>query len=90
MISLTPTAAFPATDIQFASRLREHVSRGRASRREHAPAHVDQRARPDIVALAATVTNDGIANIPPGVFGTGFFSVATVNVGASASDHRLC
>jgi hypothetical protein len=38
---------------------------------------------PDIVALAATVTNDGIANIP-GATGTGFFAVATVNVGAGA------
>jgi hypothetical protein len=35
---------------------------------------------PDIVALAATPTNDGIVNIP-GAGGTGVFSVATVNVG---------
>jgi hypothetical protein len=40
---------------------------------------------PDIVALAATPTNDGIVNIPPGVTGTGAFAVATVNVGASGS-----
>jgi hypothetical protein len=39
---------------------------------------------PDIVALAATTTNDGIANIP-GTNGTGAFAVATVNVGATAS-----
>ena len=38
---------------------------------------------PDIVALAATLTNDGIVNIP-GVTGTGAFAVATVNVGAGA------
>jgi hypothetical protein len=36
---------------------------------------------PDIVALAATLNNDGIVNIP-GTTGTGVFSVATVNVGA--------
>jgi hypothetical protein len=35
----------------------------------------------DIVALAATLTNDGIVNIP-GTNGTGVFAVATVNVGA--------
>jgi hypothetical protein len=35
---------------------------------------------PDIVALAATPTNDGIVNIP-GAGGTGIFSVATLNVG---------
>ena len=39
---------------------------------------------PDIVALTATLTNDGIVNIPS-TNGTGVFSVATANVGASAS-----
>lgn len=39
---------------------------------------------PDIVALSATSTNDGIANIP-GTNGTGAFAVATINVGASGS-----
>ncbi len=36
---------------------------------------------PDIVALAATFSGDGIVNIP-GTKGTGAFAVATVNVGA--------
>jgi hypothetical protein len=36
---------------------------------------------PDIVALAATPTNDGIVNIL-GTNGTGVFAVAVVNVGA--------
>ncbi len=35
---------------------------------------------PDIVALAATISNDGIVNIP-GASGTGAFAVASVNVG---------
>ena len=39
---------------------------------------------PDIVALAATPTNDGIVNIPR-TDGTGAFAVAAVNVGASGS-----
>jgi hypothetical protein len=39
---------------------------------------------PDIVALAATITGDGIANIP-GDSGTAAFSVASVNVGASGA-----
>lgn len=39
---------------------------------------------PDIVALGATLTNDGIVNIP-GAAGTGIFSVASVNVGVSSS-----
>ena len=37
---------------------------------------------PDVVALGATLNNDGIVDIP-GLTGTGFFSVATVNVGAA-------
>jgi hypothetical protein len=39
---------------------------------------------PDILALAATLTNDGVVNIP-GTNGTGAFSLATVNVGASGT-----
>src|SRR5262249_33199692 len=39
---------------------------------------------PDIVALAATTTNDGILNIL-GTNGTGAFAVATVNVGTSGT-----
>lgn len=38
---------------------------------------------PDVVALGATINGDGIVRIP-GADGTGFFSVATVNVGAGA------
>jgi len=38
---------------------------------------------PDIVALAATATNDGTVHVPVG--GAGAFAVATVNLGASAN-----
>ena len=38
---------------------------------------------PDVVALVATINNDGIVNIP-GAAGTGVFSVATVNIGAGS------
>ncbi len=39
---------------------------------------------PDIVALAATLSNDGTVHIP-GTSGTGVFAVATVNVGATGT-----
>lgn len=39
---------------------------------------------PDIVALAATVRGDGIVDVP-GSRGTGFFAVATVNLGTAGS-----
>ena len=37
---------------------------------------------PDVIALVATLANDGIVSIP-GASGTGFFAVATANVGAT-------
>jgi hypothetical protein len=39
---------------------------------------------PDMVALAATLGNDGIVNVP-GADGTGAFAVATVNMGAGGT-----
>lgn len=39
---------------------------------------------PDVIMVAATPTNDGVANIP-GANGTGFFSTAAVNIGAAAA-----
>jgi hypothetical protein len=41
-------------------------------------------AVPDVIALAATVTNNGIVDIP-GATGIGAFSVATANVGVAAT-----
>jgi hypothetical protein len=82
LIALTPTAPFSSTDVQF-----------RFDCANTDPASVipgvntllltaSAGPTPDIVALAATATNDGIVDIP-GVNGTGAFSVATVNVGAT-------
>jgi len=84
VISLTPTSPVVSTDVQF------NYSCTNAS---SAPNFVGLNTLlfsasatpvPDIVALAATLTNDGIVNIP-GTTGTGAFAVATVNVGASGS-----
>ena len=84
VISLTPTSPIVSTDVQF------NYSCTNAS---SAPNFVGLNTLlfsasatpvPDIVALAATLTNDGIVNIP-GTTGTGAFAVATVNVGASGS-----
>jgi hypothetical protein len=84
VIALTPTSPIAPTDVQF------NYSCNNAS---PAPNFIGLNTLlfsasatpvPDIVALAATITNDGIANIP-GTNGTGAFSVATVNVGASSS-----
>jgi len=84
VIALTPTSPIAPTDVQL------NYSCNNAS---PAPNIIGLNTLlfsasatpvPDIVALAATITSDGIANIP-GDNGTGAFSVATVNVGASGS-----
>jgi hypothetical protein len=82
VIALTPHASIAPTDVEFSFSVTSAVAKltgintllfsGSAS------------PVPDIVALAATLTNDGIANIP-GTNGTGAFAVATVNVGASGN-----
>jgi hypothetical protein len=84
VFALTPTAPFPPTEVQFSFN---------CANSDPAPINVGLNTLllsasatpvPDIVALAATTTNDGIVNVP-GTNGTGAFAVATVNVGASGS-----
>jgi len=84
MIGLTPTAPMAATDVQLSFK---------CANTDPAPIVpgintflFSASATPvaDIVALAATLTNDGIVIIS-GTNGTGAFSVATVNVGASGN-----
>ena len=84
VVALTPTAAIAPTDVQF---------NFDCANTDPAPINVGLNTLllsasvtpvPDIVALAATATNDGVVNIP-GTNGTGAFAVATVNVGASAN-----
>src|SRR6266536_995671 len=84
VLALTPTAPFPPTEVQFSFN---------CANSDPAPINVglntlllSASATPiaDIVALAATTTNDGIVNIP-GATGTGAFAVATVNVGVNGS-----
>jgi len=84
VLSFTPTAPFPPTDVRLSFN---------CANASPAPVTVGLNTLllsasatpvPDVVALAATVTNDGIVNIA-GTSGTGAFAVATVNVGASGS-----
>ena len=82
VFAVTPTAPMAPTDVQF--------SFGCAN---SAPAPINTGLNtllltasatsvPDIVALAATLNNNGIVNIP-GTNGSGAFSVATVNLGSA-------
>jgi hypothetical protein len=84
VFALTPSAAIAPTDVQLSFD---------CANTDPAPINVGLNTLllsasvtpvPDIVALAATATNDGIVNIP-GTNGTGAFAVATVNVGVGGS-----
>jgi hypothetical protein len=83
VFGFTPTAAFPATDVQLSFACTNAPAARVLSGLNTFLLSASSGPGPDIVALGATPTHDGIVNIP-GVNGTGFFSVASVNVGASA------
>jgi hypothetical protein len=84
VFAITPIAAFAPTDVQFSFD---------CSNTELAPINIglntfllsaSDTLVPDIVSLAATLSNDGIVNIP-GTNGAGAFAVATVNLGATGT-----
>jgi hypothetical protein len=84
VFAFTPTASFAPVDVQLDFD---------CSNTSPAPVTVglntllltaDTDPVPDIVALAATINDDGIVNLS-GSTGTGVFGVATVNVGSTGS-----
>lgn len=84
IISLTPTANIAPTDVQFSFDCNDSNPASINTGLNTLLLSASSTPVPDIVALVATPTNDGIANIP-GTNGIGIFAVATVNVGASGS-----
>ncbi|HEV8440638.1 MAG TPA: S8 family serine peptidase, partial [Methylomirabilota bacterium] len=84
VISLTPTAALSPTDVNFTYAGSNTVLASTVTGLNTLLLSGSTSPAPDIVALAATLANDGIVNLP-GATGSGAFAVATSNVGASAS-----
>jgi uncharacterized repeat protein (TIGR03803 family) len=82
VIAIAPTDAFPPTDAQFAFACSEAGPAPIISGLNTLLLSASPMPVPDIVALAATPTGDGIVSVP-GTNGTGAFAVAAVNVGAS-------
>ncbi len=82
VISITPTGTFPPTDVAFNFNCANAASAPVFSGLNTLLLSASTTPTPDIVALGATIGNTGIVNIP-GTSGTGFFAVATVNVGAN-------
>jgi len=84
VISLTPGQSINPTDVEFRFACVNTAAAATVVGVNTLLLSASSSPTPDIVALAATVTNDGIVHIP-GPNGVGFFSVATVNVGAGGS-----
>jgi YVTN family beta-propeller protein len=84
VISLTPTAAIAPTDVRLSFGCSNTNPAPISAGLNTLLFSASTTPIPDIVALAATLNNDGIVNVP-GTTGTGAFAVATVNVGASGS-----
>ena len=84
VFGFTPNQAFLPTDVQLAFDCTDSNPAPSTIGLNTLLLSASATPVPDIVALAATLTNDGIVNIP-GVTGTGVFAVATVNVGAGAT-----
>ncbi len=82
LLAFEPTASFPATEVQL-----EFVCNGAGPAGVISGVNtviVSSTGGPDIVALALTLSNDGIVNIL-GANGAGAFAVATVNLGTGGN-----
>jgi hypothetical protein len=84
VFGIVPSAAFAPTDVALAFTCANTLD---------APVHVGTNTLllsasttpvPDLIAIGATPSNDGIVNIP-GTAGTGFLATAAVNIGAAAT-----
>jgi T5SS/PEP-CTERM-associated repeat protein len=80
VIAITPTAPFEPTEVAFTFAGTDTAPVASLVGINTLLLSASSTPVPDIVALAATIANDGIVTIP-GNDGTGAFSVATVNVG---------
>ncbi len=84
VVSLTPSAAFSPTDVQLRFSCANAGPAGVLTGINTLLLSASNTATPDVIALVATTTGDGIANIP-GASGTGAFAVASANVGRAGS-----
>ncbi|MGH7392250.1 MAG: WD40/YVTN/BNR-like repeat-containing protein [Candidatus Rokuibacteriota bacterium] len=84
VIALTTAAPFDPTELEFSVAAGNAAAAGPITGVNTLAMSVSDTPVPDVVALAATLANDGIVNVP-GAAGTGVFAVAAVNVGATGT-----
>jgi hypothetical protein len=84
VISFAATGLLAPTDVQFSFRCANTASALPISGVNTLLLSISTTSVPDVIALAVTPTQDGIANIP-GATGIALFAVATSNVGGSGA-----
>jgi hypothetical protein len=84
VFAFTPTAPIASTEVQLSFACTNAGSAKTVTGLNTLLLSASDFPVPDIVALAATLNNDGIVDIP-GTTGTGVFAVATVNVGGAGA-----
>jgi hypothetical protein len=84
IITVTPTAAIPATDVAFDMQCATAPAAPSTVGLNTLLLSASNGPAPDVVALAATIQNDGYVHIGFNQ-GSGAFAVATVNLGAGAN-----
>ena len=82
VFGFTPTAAFAPVDVQLRYGCGNSNDAPKFTGINTLLLSASNTPVPDIVALGATLGNDGIVHLPS-TSGTGFFTLASVNVGAS-------
>ena len=84
MLTLTPTAAFDASDLQLNYSCANAPPAGVLTGINTLLLSASSTPTPDVIALTATTSSDGIASIP-GTSGTAAWAVASTNVGSAGS-----
>jgi glucose/arabinose dehydrogenase len=84
VFALTPSAPVAPTDVQFSFDCTDNNPASIVPGLNTLTFSASNTPVPDIVALAATTSNDGILNIP-GTSGAAAFAVAAANVGTSGN-----
>jgi hypothetical protein len=88
LMALTPNSSLDTTEVQFNFDCTNTQPAPIVSGINTLLFTVDALPTPDMIAMASTVGNTGIVNIP-GPNGAAAFAVATVNVGAQAVNARV-
>lgn len=84
VFAITPSASFAPTDVALGFTCANVASAAFVPGVTTLLLSSSQTSVPDLIAVAATILNTGTVDIP-GPSGTGFFSVATSNVGSAGS-----